>query len=494
MQNTLVDLRRKARRLSQGAGVYMIKDRLGQVIYVGKAKNLRRRVGTYFQKSRRYVRSQPKIAAMVEKARDLEVVETKGEAEALLLEGKLIKEYRPKYNTDFVDDKQFLLVRVDLQNDLPRFRLTRNKKDEKSRYYGPFARTGMLRETLSEMRKRFGILLGDARPVRLPNGSFRLYDDVRAEIFAGLNETTSEEYRERVEEACEFLEGKAREWLTDLREQMDLAAERRDFERAAELRDLVTALEETVSKRRKFHRTTLVAREEVEITLERTRSALGLKTLPRVIECFDVSHVSGTFVVASMIRFTSGKPDRKSYRRYKIRGFEGNDDFRAMEEVVGRRYGRLLNEAKAFPDLLVVDGGIGQVTSALKVFLTLRAAAPPIVGLAKKEETIVFPDDRGELKLERRDPALRLLQRLRDEAHRFANRFNAELRSRRIRESTLDDFPGIGPSRRERLLGHFGTIEKIRKASEKELSQAEGIGPKLAAELALYLREGKVKT
>ena len=472
----------------------MIKDRLGQVIYVGKAKNLRRRVGTYFQKSRRYVRSQPKIAAMVEMARDLEVVETKGEAEALLLEGKLIKEYRPKYNTDFVDDKQFLLVRVDLQNDLPRFRLTRNKKDEKSRYYGPFARTGMLRETLSEMRKRFGILLGDARPVRLPNGSFRLYDDVRAEIFAGLNETTSEEYRERVEEACEFLEGKAREWLTDLREQMDLAAERRDFERAAELRDLVTALEETVSKRRKFHRTTLVAREEVEITLERTRSALGLKTLPRVIECFDVSHVSGTFVVASMIRFTSGKPDRKSYRRYKIRGFEGNDDFRAMEEVVGRRYGRLLNEAKAFPDLLVVDGGIGQVTSALKVFLTLRAAAPPIVGLAKKEETIVFPDDRGELKLERRDPALRLLQRLRDEAHRFANRFNAELRSRRIRESTLDDFPGIGPSRRERLLGHFGTIEKIRKASEKELSQAEGIGPKLAAELALYLREGKVKT
>mgnify|MGYP002830778788 CR=1 FL=1 len=195
-----------------------------------------------------------------------------------------------------------------------------------------------------------------------------------------------------------------------------------------------------------------------------------------------------------MVRFTSGKPDRKSYRRYKIRGFEGNDDFRAMEEVVGRRYGRLLNEAKAFPDLVVVDGGIGQVTSALKVFLTLRAAAPPIVGLAKKEETIVFPDDRGELKLERRDPALRLLQRLRDEAHRFANRFNAELRSRRIRESTLDDFPGIGPSRRERLLGYFGTIEKIRKASEKELSQAEGIGPKLAAELALYLREGKVKT
>ncbi len=494
MQNPLVYLRRKARSLPQGSGVYLMKDRLGQVIYVGKAKNLRRRVATYFQKSRRYVRSQPKIAAMVEMARDLEIVETKGEAEALLLEGKLIKEYRPKYNTDFVDDKQFLLVRVDLQNALPRFRLTRNKKDEKSRYYGPFARTGMLRDTLSEMRKRFGILLGDARPVRLPDGNFRLYDDARAEIFAGLNETTPEEYRERVEEACAFLEGKAREWLNDLREQMAAAAERRDFERAAELRDLATALEKTVSKTRKFKRSTPLAREEIEVTLERTRAALGLKKLPRCIECFDVSHVSGTFVVASMVRFSSGKPDRKNYRRYKIRGFGGNDDFLAMEEVVGRRYGRLLKEGKVFPDLVVVDGGLGQVTSALRAFLAIEAETPPLVGLAKKEETIVFPDERGELKLARRDPALRLLQRLRDEAHRFANSFNAELRSRRIRESTLDDFPGIGPVRRDCLLGHFGTIEKLRKANEDELRQVEGIGPKLAAELALYLREGKVKT
>jgi len=493
MQNTLTHLRRKARKLPLGTGVYLMKDRLNQVIYVGKAKNLRRRVGTYFQNSRRYLRSQPKIAAMVEMVCDLEILETKGEAEALLLEGKLIKEYRPKYNTDFVDDKQFLLVRVDLQNSLPRFRLVRNKKDEDSRYYGPFAHAGMLRETLSEMRKRFGILLGDARPVRLNEGRFKLYDDARAEIFSGHNETTVDEYHDRVNEACSFLEGKAREWLSDLDQEMKLAADNLDFERAAELRDLVSALRETVTKTRKFKRPVLVESEDLQITLGRTKDVLALQTLPRLIECFDVSHVSGTFVVASMVRFLSGKPDRKSYRRYKIRGFEGNDDFRAMEEVIGRRYGRLVREGGNLPDLVVVDGGLGQVSSALRSFMVLGIESLPLVGLAKREETLVFPDERGELKLERRDPALRLLQRLRDEAHRFANQFNADLRSRRIRESVLDDFPGIGSVRRDFLLDYFGTIEKLRAASEKDLMEVKGIGPKLAAELALFLDKGKVE-
>jgi len=343
------------------------------------------------------------------------------------------------------------------------------------------------------MRKRFGILLGDARPVRLNEGRFKLYDDARAEIFAGHNETTVDEYHDRVNEACSFLEGKAREWLSDLDQEMKLAADNLDFERAAELRDLVSALRETVTKTRKFKRPMLVEAEDLQITLGRTKDVLALQTLPRLIECFDVSHVSGTFVVASMVRFLSGKPDRKSYRRYKIRGFEGNDDFRAMEEVIGRRYGRLVREGGDLPDLVVVDGGLGQVSSALRSFMVLGIESLPLVGLAKRAETLVFPDERGELKLERRDPALRLLQRLRDEAHRFANQFNADLRSRRIRESVLDDFPGIGSVRRDFLLDHFGTIEKLRAASEKDLMEVKGIGPKLAAELALFLDKGKVE-
>ncbi len=491
MQNHLSEMCKIARGLPQAPGVYLMKDRLGQVIYVGKAKNLKKRVSSYFQGSRRFVRAQPKIAAMVEMVREITTHQTKSETEALLLEGKLIKEYKPRYNTDFTDDKQFLLVRVDLQNELPRFRLCRNKKEDGAHYYGPFAQAGMLRSTLSEMRKKFGILLSDANPVKQADGRYKLYDDARAEIFAGHNETTVEEYGQRVEDACSFLEGRAKSWLAELREEMNRRAEAMDFERAADLRDLARALAKTIGKSRKFTRSWPQAEETATHALEKLGKVLGLKRSPETIECFDVSHVSGTFLVASMIRFKSGKPDKKAYRRFKIRDFEGNDDFRAMQEVVGRRYGRLREEGSDFPDLIVVDGGIGQVGAAVKAFLSMELEVPPLIGLAKREECIVFPDERGELKLDHRDPALRLLQRARDEAHRFANQFNAELRSKRIRESVLDDFAGLGKARKLALLKHFGNLEKLRKASVSEIRQVEGFGPKLATRMVDFLKTGK---
>ena len=491
MQNRIVELRKIARALPQSSGVYLMKDRLGHVIYVGKAKNLKRRVGSYFQGSRRFIRSQPKIAAMVEMVREVSVVETKNETEALLLEGKLIKQYKPKYNTDFIDDKQFLMVSVDFQNDLPRFRLCRNRKNDGAHYYGPFAQAGFLRSTLSEMRKKFGILLSDAKPVRLKNGKVRLYDDVRAEIFAGHNETSVEEYRSRVDEACFFLEGKAKSWLKELKEEMNKRAENMDFERAAELRDLTSSLSKTIAKTRRFTRGFPNLVESEGEDLAELGRHLAMDETPETIECFDISHVSGTFVVASMVKFVRGKPDPRSYRRYKIRSFQGNDDFKAMEEVITRRYGRLLKEGVRFPDLVVVDGGEGQVSSAKGAFASLGCPLPPLIGLAKREETIVFSDQREGLKLNHRSPALRLLQRLRDEAHRFANQFNADLRSRRIRESVLDDFSGLGEVRKKALLAHFGSIEKLKKSSVETLVEVDGIGRKTAERLNLFLRKGK---
>ena len=493
MQNRIVELRKVVRMLPQSSGVYLMKDRLGHVIYVGKAKNLKRRVGSYFQGSRRFIRAQPKIAAMVEMVQEISVVETNNETEALLLEGKLIKQYKPKYNTDFVDDKQFLLVCVDLQNDLPRFRLCRNKKNDGAHYYGPFGQAGFLRSTLSEMRKKYGILLSDAKPVLLSGGRVKLYDDVRAEIFSGHNETTLEEYRQRVDEACLFLEGKAKSWLKELREEMKRRAETKDFERAAELRDLSDSLAKTIGRARRFTRDLPKMDGDQTNTLANLGEKLGLALAPQVIECFDISHVSGTFVVASMVRFVRGEADKRSYRRFKIRSFAGNDDFRAMEEVIARRYGRLLQEGSDFPALVVVDGGVGQVSSASNAFSLLGCRIPPLIGLAKREETIVFPDDRDDLKLSARDPALRLLQRIRDEAHRFANQFNADLRSRKIRESVLDDFPGLGKVRREALLVRFGSIEKVKKASENELREVDGIGPRIAGQLFVFLRDGKLE-
>ena len=481
-------LKEKVRRLPHKPGVYMMKDRLGQTIYVGKAKDLKKRVSTYFQASRKFTIAQPKIKAMIDLIHDFDILLVKSEAEALLLEGQLIKKYKPRYNTDFTDDKRFLLVRVDLRETLPRFRLTRNRTDNSSRYYGPFAHSGHLRKTLAELRREFGILLNDAKPVPLGGGRWRLYDDARQEIYDHENEISEEAYQERLEAACRFLEGKAREWLTELKEAMAEAAEARDYETAAALRDRIAALEQTAARTRKFERNVLHTQSSSEV-LTQLKDTLSLSRIPRRMECFDISHISGSFCVASMVAFRDGKPDRRQYRRFKIRSFVGNDDFRAMEEVVGRRYRRLAEESKDFPELIVIDGGAGQVSAALKAFLSQGLEPPELIGLAKKNETVIFSDGREPLNLPHHDPALRLLQHIRDEAHHFANSFNAELRSKRLKESILDDFKGLGQQRKTQLLRHFGSLDKLRAASVDDISAVEGIGPITAERLSTFLKE-----
>jgi excinuclease ABC subunit C len=484
-------LKGKVRDLPDRPGVYLMKDRLGRIIYVGKAKSLKKRVSSYFQPGRaRALRHQPKIRALIEMITDFEIFEVKSEPEALLLEGKLLKQWRPKYNTDFIDDKRFLLVRLDLDAELPRFVLTRFKKDTRSRYFGPFAHSGLLRKTLATMRKKFGILLADTTPRQVSPGTWQLYDDARAELYGWPNLVTAEEYRPRVAQASEFLDGKSREWLAALREEMMARAAKQEFEKAAELRDVVLALERTLARTRKFTRDFTQLRPN-EAALKELQGALGLSGPPVHMECFDISHISGTFVVASMVHFTAGQPDKDQYRRFQIKSFIGNDDFKAMEEVVARRYRRLIAEQKTFPDLVVIDGGRGQVAAALKAFVGLDCMPPPMIGLAKKQETIIFPDQRAPLNLPLGHAGLNLLQRLRDEAHRFANTYNADLRSRKIKESILDDFPGLGEKRKAALLAHFGSLEKLRAASARQIAAAPGFGPKFAAQLSAFLADAK---
>jgi excinuclease ABC subunit C len=429
----------------------------------------------------------PKIRALIALIHDFDTIEVKSEPEALLLEGKLIKQWKPRYNTDFVDDKRFLQVRVDLTEPLPRFRLTRFRKEDRARYFGPFAHSGLLRKTLTQMRRQFGILLGDATPQKLPDGRWQLYDDVREELYGFQNVLTPEAYRLRVDDACAFLEGKSREWLETLRAEMQEAAAKQNFEQAAELRDVVFALEKTLARTRKFERDHPLVTADTDALAELGR-VLGLPLAPRTLECFDISHISGTYCVASMVHFADGRPDKNQYRRFQIKSFIGNDDFRAMEEVVGRRYRRLAEEGKSFPDLIVIDGGRGQIGAALKAFLALDLTPPALIGLAKKHETIIFSDGREPLNLPLQSPALQLLQRLRDEAHRFANTYNADLRSMKIRESVLDDFPGLGPVRRAALLERFGDIDRLRRASAAQIAEVEGFGGKLAAELHAFLQ------
>lgn len=486
-----VNLKEKVRRLPDTPGVYMMKDRLGRIIYVGKARSLKKRVSSYFQKGRARTILQPKIRALIDLISDFDTFEVRSEPEALLLEGKLIKQWKPRYNTDFTDDKRFLLVRVDLTEELPKFRLTRIKKDDRSRYFGPFAHSGLLRKTLAQMRRQFGILLGDSNPQRQPDGSWQLYDDVRRDLYGFPNTVSTEDYRRRAEDACAFLEGKSREWLGLLRTEMATAAANQDFEKAADLRDVVFALERTLEKTRRFARIDPTQISPDETAMRMLGEALGMPGSPRTMECFDISHISGTFVVASMVHFADGKPDKDHYRRFQIKSFVGNDDFRAMEEVVGRRYRRLKEEGKPFPDLVVIDGGKGQVGAALKAFVALELAPPLLIGLAKKEETIVFPDERRELNLPVTHPGLRLLQRLRDEAHRFANTYNATLRSKKIRESVLEDLEGLGPSRRAALWEKFVGMDRLMAASVADIQEVPGFGPKLAVEVHAFLHRGE---
>lgn len=483
-----MNLKEKVRQLTQGPGVYLMKDRFGNTLYVGKAINLRKRVSSYFQQSRRSRVEQPKVQTMIPLIYDLEVIEVRSEAEALLLEGRLIKERRPKYNTDFTDDKRFLLVKVDVRSPLPRFRLTRNRLEDGARYFGPFAQSGLLRQTLAEMRRRFGILLGDAHPKAVGSDRFRLYDDVRGEIYGHPNEITAADYRLRVDQALDFLDGKCREWLADLTRRMEDAAQARNYEKAAELRDVIRALGKTLSPDRRFTRLILPGTDDGK-ALDELKEALAMSCKPKRIECFDVSHISGTFCVASLVSFSNGKPDKKNYRHFRIQSFTGNDDFRAMCEVVGRRYKRLVGEDTPLPDLVVIDGGKGQVSAAMNAFRDAGISPPPLIGLAKKEETVIFPDQRPGLQMPANHPGLRLLQRIRDEAHRFANSYNADLRSKRLRESILDDFPGLGAKRRDLLLKHFGSIAKLRQATPQAIATVPGIGLPTATALHEFLAE-----
>ncbi len=335
------DLQKKVHEVPHKPGVYLMRDRFNRVIYVGKARDLRKRVSSYFLPSK-LAQADLKTRALLDATWDFETHTVRSEAESVLLEGKLIKEYRPRYNISFRDDKRFLVVRVDLSEDWPRFRLARFKKDDGSRYFGPYAHAGALRQTLNFMRKRFGVLtFGRGAPTERELKSSTYQVPVR------LSETSAEQYRERVEQACEFLEGKSREMIGALEEQMRTVAEKMDFEKAAELRDMVADLRNTTRPTRRFTRGSLPSIIDPTADVQALADALHLPDPPRVMECFDISNISTTHVVASMVCFRDGVPDKNNYRRYRVRTVEGQDDFASMAEVVRRRYSRILLEARA---------------------------------------------------------------------------------------------------------------------------------------------------
>jgi excinuclease ABC subunit C len=466
-------------------GVYLFRDRLGKVIYVGKARALRTRLRSYFQPSRSQTWDR-KFKALVDSIEDFEFHVVRNEPEALLLEGKLIKEFKPRYNVSFRDDKRFLLVKVDPREDWPRFRFARIKKDDGARYFGPYVHATALRKTVSFMRKKYGVLTFGRGA---PTDRERKYTSFQ--VPARLGECTPEQYREHVEAACAFLEGQHKEYLAEIEKEMQAAAAALEFEKAAELRDVLEGLQETVAvKTRKFARE-LPEAIDIPTELEELRGVLGLSSSPRVIEGFDISHISGTHSVGSMVRFKDARPDKDNYRHFRIKTVEGVDDFASIREIVGRRYRRILDEGGALPDAVLIDGGKGQLDFARAALIQLGLPSLPVFGLAKEHEEIVLPDRAEPIRLPDNSPASRLVRRIRDEAHRFAQKYHFQLRKQRIAESLLDDFPGLGAKKKQLLLQTFGSVKRLRAATVEEIAAVAGFGGKTAVELKRFLDEHK---
>ena len=478
------DVMPKVRDLPHKPGVYLFKDRFNRVIYVGKARDLHKRVGQYFHPSRQQ-RVDRKTQALLESIWDLEAHTVRSEPESLLLEGKLIKEYRPRYNISFRDDKRFLLVKVNLNDPFPRFQLTRVKKDDGARYFGPFPHAGSLRKTLTLLRRKFHIRT--CRPEIPGETDYRhcLQHIIKNCSAPCVNKITRAGYLAQVKQACDFLDGASGEMLAEFKTEMEKAAERLDFERAAEIRNLLDDLRKTTRPTKRFARQFVTTVKPVEDMLA-LQEALGMAEPPHIIECFDISNISDTHKVASMVCFRAGKPDRENYRRYRIKTVEGQDDFASMAEVVRRRYSRVLNEGIRRPGLIVVDGGKGQLSSACRELEALGLGDLPIIGLAKEREEIFRPGKSAPLVIDPSSGAIRLLQRIRDEAHRFANGYHQILMKQRVSESILDECPGVSENRKKLLLRHFGSIERLRNATAEEICAIEGIGPKLAETLVEF--------
>jgi excinuclease ABC subunit C len=501
----------------------------------------------------------------------------RSEPEALLLEGRLIKEFQPRYNISFRDDKQFILLKVNLRDPIPQFTLTRLRKDDGARYFGPFVHSAALRNTLALVRRQFNLRGCRAFTPGAADYKHCLYGHLKYCTAPCIGNVTQDQYLQQVLAACDFLEGQCLEMRAQLEAEMRKAAAAQDYEKAAQLRDLLRDVGRTTKRTEKFERLpySLPLAIDPERDLAELARALELPAAPRRIDGFDISNISGTFAVASLVSFKNGRPDRANYRRFKMKTVVGQNDFACMAETVRRRYSRLLNESKhgsadpelpestdsavpssaarspdapgklarkfgkpvgaagvsasppeaaatradpcsaapaaipssgegeatppaeppvvSWPDLILIDGGKGQLGAACEELARLGLSQIPVIGLAKEFEEIYRPGADEPLRLPHSSGALKLLQRVRDESHRFANTYNAQLRLKKISESILDDFPGIGEQRKLALLKKFGSVQRLRLASQEEIAEVPGFGGKAAAELRAFLLARQVE-
>ena len=598
--NTILE---KIPHLPESPGVYLWRDGEGKVLYVGKAKRLRSRVRSYVATDHR---ESVKTRALMQQVEALETIVVPSEAHALILEANLIKEYKPRFNIALRDDKSYPYIKVTVQEPFPRVWVTRRLQNDGARYFGPYTDVGAMRRSLDVVKRLFTVRSCNYdMPTQMPERPCLDYHIGRCKAPCILAQT-QREYAAMIDEVIDFLNGKPEEVERKVRERMALAAESLDFERAAQLRDVLTHLEkmeeptvvmeveggdrdvigyardgdDAVIALLRIRSGKLLARDHqfvenvdgeqdaqvletylagpyrllderahelmipfevedravLEETLERTKihvpqrgsrrdlvdlaqqnarhlleearltgtgeateeragdpvyelqRQLGLQKVPRSFVCFDISHAQGTDTVASCVWFQNGRPHRAEYRKFKVKTVEGIDDFASMKEVVGRYFQRRVEEERPLPDLVLIDGGKGQLNAAADALRDVGLASLPIASLAKREEEVFLLGRSEPLRMSRRSPALRMLQQARDEAHRFALTFQRKRRAVRTITSELLRIPGVGEAKRKLLLTTFGSLQAVRDATPEQIAEVPGFSVKSGQRILEALR------
>ncbi|MCX5692357.1 MAG: excinuclease ABC subunit UvrC [Candidatus Omnitrophica bacterium] len=414
-----MDIKEKLKDIPHLPGVYIMKDASGETLYIGKAKDLSKRVSSYFQESR------PKTAkriALLEKIKDLDYVIVGSEEEALIYEASLVKEKKPKYNVELKDDKSFPFFKLTLNEKFPRLIITRKKIDDGSIYFGPYTKVKLLRSAASILKNIFPLRICR----KIPDESCLAYHIGQC-LGPCVNKIDKRSYDEIVEQLILFLEGKKTKLIRELTDKMKKFADEKNFEQAAVIRNRLSALLE-VSDRKTADYSSW---GNVALKL---KNCLRLPNLPLKIEAFDVSNISGKEATGSMVYFNNGLPDKTNYRKFRIKNVKGVDDYAMMKEIVHRRYKRLRKENKDFPDLIIIDGGKGHLKAAYEELLKLNAGRIPVIGIAKQEEKIYTLGSQEPLDINRDSEMLHFIQSVRDEAHRFALKYHHALRRNNLRK------------------------------------------------------------
>ncbi|MCL2009009.1 MAG: excinuclease ABC subunit UvrC [Synergistaceae bacterium] len=501
------------KNLPDKPGVYIMRNSEREVIYIGKAKRLKRRVASYFRHSD-FAYASPRLRKLVEMIDDIAILRTETEAEALIVEAKLIKRYSPFFNVDLKMTDRYPYIRVTNET-FPRLVVTRKKENDGSIWFGPYVSAGNIRTLLRLIERYFPLRNCKTETLRVNPDKRPCIEYALSRCMGVCARRASEaEYRDRVNDVVLLLQGSTGELVERMRRRMDAAAKNMAFEEAARCRDTIRALWK-VSRQRVSEPLQEDLDSETWQALTKMQETFGLNTLPWRIDAFDISHMSGRETYGCCVVFEQGGPNPSLYRRFKIRSLaEGEtDDFRSMQETVLRRYRRVLDNAEPMPQFILIDGGPVQLEFAMKSLEELKADipakfkgtfAPPenpyVAALAKEEELIFLPgifDKPEPLRLPLDSPVLKLLQRIRDEVHRYAVTTHRNARASRLRRSVLEEIPGIGKARAAQLLVKFGSARRIAMMTPEELAESGagiGVGKTLAKKIIDYLRSGDGQT